>query len=48
MTTLQFARREARARAGGHPFRFAVGAVLTGCGAALFLSDVARWIAGAL
>jgi hypothetical protein len=51
MSTLHIVRHQARARArvrrGGFSVRFVLGALLTGGGAALFLSDVARWIAGA-
>lgn len=48
MSTFQMARQEARdrIRVVAHPLRFILGALLTGSGAALFLSDVARWIAG--
>ncbi len=49
MSTLQIVRHQIRAhsRRKGFPVRFVLGALLTGGGAALFLSDVARWIAGA-
>lgn len=46
MSTLQIAPKEARVRVAKHAWRFILGALLTGSGAALFLSDVARWIAG--
>ena len=49
MSTLQIVHHQIRAhgRRNGFPVRFVLGALLTGGGAALFLSDVARWIAGA-
>ena len=52
MTTLQLARHEARTQARGqvhaHPVRFIVGAAVAATGAALFLAQVAQFLATAL
>ncbi|WP_374476549.1 hypothetical protein [Zoogloea sp.] len=52
MTTLQLARNEARALARGqvhaHPVRFIVGAAVAATGAALFLAQVAQFLAAAI
>lgn len=52
MTTLQLARLEARAQARGqvhaHPARFIVGAAIAATGAALFLTQLARFLTSAI